>query len=483
MYTSTRKKISIKASRVILNGLAPDGGLYICKNINSLFFSKRLLGYNYNNLAEAIFKEFLDDYSEEVILDIIKSCYKDNFIPSQVGIKHFDNFTLLELFNGETFAFKDMALSILPTMFNEAKKINKINNKTIILTATSGDTGSAALSGFGKVKNTFVIVLYPKNGVSEFQELQMNKYASDNCFLFAIDGNFDDCQKIVKKLFQEVKIKNSILSSANSINFGRIIPQIVYYFYTYLELVKKAKVKFGEQVNFTVPSGNFGNIYAGYLAKQMGLPINKLIIASNSNNVLTELFNNYKYNINRKLIKTMSPSMDILISSNFERYLYNITQDQKKIFDYMEKLQVNKFIYIAELKNQEIFKAYYATENNSIDSIKSFYDKYGYVIDPHTAVGYYCNKEYIKENNDNIYNVILSTASPFKFSESVLKALELKPSKILEEQIMLLKKISIENYDSRIDEVLNSKIKAKVLSVNETFEYIKKVIGDIDGKN
>lgn len=483
MYTSTRKKLNISASKVILNGLALDGGLYIRKNINSQFFNKEMLGFTYNELAEIIFSEFLDDYPREVISDIIKTCYQDNFIPSQVGLKHFDDFSILELFNGETFAFKDMALSILPKMFNEAKKINKINNKTVILTATSGDTGSAALSGFSKVENTYVIVLYPKYGVSKFQELQMNKFSSENCFLFAVDGNFDDCQKIVKDLFQKINVEKSILSSANSINFGRIIPQIVYYFYTYLKLVNSNKIKFGNLINFTVPSGNFGNIYAGYIAKQMGLPINKLIIASNSNNVLTELFNNYKYNINRELVKTISPSMDILISSNFERYLYNITQDQEKIFKYMKDLQDKKYIYIKELEEQKIFEAFFATEDNTKEAIKSFYEKYNYVIDPHTAVGYYCNNIHKNKGNDNFYNVVLSTASPYKFSESVLDALELKSSKILKEQIKLLKKISPENYDKRVEEVLNTKIKAKVLSVEETFEYVKKVIGDIDDQN
>jgi threonine synthase len=483
MYTSTRNKVNISASKAILNGLALDGGLYVCENINSQFFSKKLLNYTYNELSEVIFEQFLDDYSKEVIKEIIKNCYDESFLPNQVNLKHFDDFSLLELFNGETFAFKDMALSILPKIFSEAKKINNINNKTIILTATSGDTGSAALSGFGEIENTFVIVLYPKNGVSEFQKLQMNSYAKDNCILIAVDGNFDECQRIVKEIFQKVKVKKSILSSANSINIGRIIPQIVYYFYTYFKLVRSNKIKFNDKINFTVPSGNFGNIYASYIAKQMGLPVNKLIIASNSNNVLTEIFNDYKYNINRELVKTISPSMDILVSSNFERYLYSIIKDEKKINNYMNDLKEKQIIYISELEQEVTFNAYFASEENTKDFIKIFYDTFGYVIDPHTAVGYYCNVQYKKENKDNSYNVILSTASPYKFSESVLNALGLYTTKGLQEQINLLKTISIENFDSRIEKVLNAKVKASDLSTSETFSYVKKVIGDIDDQD
>lgn len=483
MYISTRNKTTVTASKAIINGLAENSGLYIITDINSNFFDRKLLAYDYNKLSKAIFHEFLDDYTEKSISDIIESCYQDNFHPNIVNLKHFKDFSLLELFKGETFAFKDMALSILPSLFNEAKKINKIDDKTIILTATSGDTGSAALSGFGKIENTFVIVLYPKHGVSEFQELQMNKHANKNCLIFGIDGNFDDCQNIAKKLFRNIKTKHSILSSANSINIGRIIPQIIYYFYAYFKLVKEMKIDFGEEVNYTVPTGNFGNIYAGFLAKEMGLPIYKLIIASNSNNVLTGLFNNHKYNINRVLQKTISPSMDILISSNFERYLYHMTQSHKKVEKYMKQLQENKSIYIEELEHQNTFEAYDASEKDTKEAIKSFYLEYNYTIDPHTAVAYDCFNKYKKENQDQLYNIILSTASPYKFSESVLNALTIKAPKLLSEQIDLLKSMSINNYDPRVEEVLISKINSRVISLDLAYEYIKKVIGDIDDKN
>lgn len=483
MYTSTRNKTTITASKAILNGLAPDGGLYVLQNINSAFFSENLRGLTYNELAKKILSEFLDDYPKGVIADIVDASYKDNFVPDIVGLKHFDSFSLLELFKGETFAFKDMALSILPSLFDAAKRINKINAKTIILTATSGDTGSAALSGFGKIDNTYVIVLYPKHGISEFQALQMTKYESDNCYVLGIDGNFDDCQSIVKKLFLGTKVKNAILSSANSINIGRIIPQVVYYFYTYLKLVEDKKINFYNKVNFTVPTGNFGNIYAAYIAKEMGLPIHKLIIASNANNVLTELFDSFDYDIDRSLLKTISPSMDILVSSNFERYLYNLSLNTDQINQYMRALRDNKMIYIKELKHQQTFKAYYASEENTKQAIKSFYKDYKYVIDPHTAVGFYCNQKYRSKHVDKAYNVILSTASAYKFSGSVLNALDLKPSKDLNAQIKQLKTINEENYDSRLESFLDAKLNTNVIPLEGAYDYVAKVIGEIDDKD
>lgn len=484
MYTSTRKKVNITASRAIIEGIGPDGGLYLTEEVDSSYFSKKLIDYSYKELTIDLFSHFLDDYSITEIIDIVNQAYnKENFIPEPVKINAFETFAFLELFHGKTFAFKDMALSVLPLLFETAKKINNIKKKTIILTATSGDTGSAALSGFKDLENTFVIVLYPKKGISKFQELQMHMLANDNCYLVPVEGNFDDCQNLVKEIFTSVETNNSILSSANSINIGRIIPQIVYYIYSYLELCRYKKIKFGEEINITVPTGNFGNIYAGSIAKRLGLPIKKLIIASNVNNVLTDLFNDYTYNIDRDFVKTISPSMDILISSNFERYLYDILQDPSKVKTYMKNLSERKYIQIDELKKEKIFYALYSTEEDTLKAIKEVYKEYNYLIDPHTAVAYSCSQKYLAASNDKTYMLILSTASPFKFSRAVIDALEGKQFVALREEIEYLKTFSTDIYDLRIDDVLDTSVSLEKYSLQQAREFIKKVIGEIDASN
>jgi threonine synthase len=399
------------------------------------------------------------------------------------SMKHLRDASLLNLFHGETFAFKDMALSILPSLFDAAKQKRFPDKKTIILTATSGDTGSAALSGFSKLDNTYTIVLYPKHGISEFQEKQMSQFVNEKCLVYGVEGNFDDCQNIVKRLFSESTLEHSILSSANSINIGRIIPQIVYYFYAYITLVNDHKIKMNEAINFTVPTGNFGNIYAGYIAKEMGLPVNKLIIASNSNNGLTDLFQSKSYDINRPLVKTISPSMDIIISSNFERYLYHLINDPDKVNDLMSELKNNHQIDIPELNQDRCFDAYYASEEDTLKTIHSVYQQFHYLIDPHTAVAYHCYKQYNKTKDDNHYQVILSTASPYKFSDAVIKALSIKETKSLKEKILSLKQQNPNQFDMRVMDVVEGEINTATITLKDAYQTIKKVIGDIDAKN
>ncbi len=484
MYTSTRKKVRVKASWAIIKGLGPDGGLYLKEDIHSSFFSKDLLDYSYQDLTKAIFNEFLDDYSLDDISDIVEKAYnQEAFLPQPVVLKSFSKTGFLELFHGNTFAFKDMALSVLPLLFEVAKKLNNIQKRTIILTATSGDTGSAALSGFKSLENTFVIVLYPKKGVSLFQELQMLAHKEENCFLIPVEGNFDDCQNLVKRIFTTEKPQNSLLSSANSINIGRIIPQVVYYVYSYLELCRRRVISFGEEIDVTVPTGNFGNIYAGSIAKRLGVPIRKFVIASNTNKVLTDLFNDYTYNIGRDFVKTISPSMDILVSSNFERFLYDLIKNPDKVKSYMKQLKSDKSIWIPELKNNDWFYATYANEVETREAIKEVYQKYDYLIDPHTAVAYSCSKKFQNLDNQDNYMLILSTASPFKFSEAVIDAISNQKFASLTEEIAYLKNLDNSVYDKRIDQVLNYKVNDLSYSLNDALEKIQKVIGEIDACN
>ena len=332
MYKSTRGLEGIHASKAIIDGIASDGGLYVT-DIDFSYSQKdfdRLKKLSYKDLAVEILEKFLDDFTKEEITDIVYKSYDKTFdIDSIVNVKKAkDKIYFLELFHGKTLAFKDVALQVLPNLLSVSKKKNNINEKTIILTATSGDTGSAALAGFEGKEDVEMIVLYPNQGVSEIQEKQMLQYESKTRHIYAVEGNFDDCQNLVKKIFSEENNKN--LSSANSINIGRLIPQIVYYFYAYFRIARKK-----EKINVVVPTGNFGDILAGYIAKEMGLPIEKLICASNQNNVLEDFIRTGVYDINRPFKKSISPSMDILISSNLERLLYYKLKDCKVIKELM----------------------------------------------------------------------------------------------------------------------------------------------------
>ena len=483
--TSTRSKISIGSSSAIIKGISDDKGLFVFKDIDMSFFNRDLLSLSYQDLSEKLFKVLLDDYPQDDISFIIDKAYnKDNFRPDIVDIKSLNDCSVLSLYNGPTFAFKDMALSILPLLLSKAKANSDNGKPTLILTATSGDTGSAALSGFSQNDNTYIIVLYPRVGVSEFQELQMNSYQSDKHLIFSVDGNFDDCQKIVKDLFQNTSTTNIDLTSANSINIGRLVPQIVYYIYSYLELVRTNKIKFYDKINITVPSGNFGNIYAAYLAKKLGVPINKLIIASNENNVLTELFHTGYYKTNRTLEKTSSPSMDILVSSNVERYFYNLfNADTLRVNEVMNELADTGEVFVEEILSQTDFYAGYTSEKETIKQIKTTLEDEGYLIDPHTAVAVQVYEKYLNDTKDDTYTIIVSTASPFKFSDAICKALDLPCNSSLEETINLISKKTNTEVDPRILDVIKTTSKKLELSKGRAYEELQRLIGEIDAEN
>ena len=435
-YVSTRgDKEKVTASQAILRGIAPDGGLYVPETFPKLDKSlTELKGLNYREIAYEVMKLFLTDFTEEELKACIDSAYDGKFDTKEiVPMKEADGLIYLELFHGPTLAFKDMALSILPYLMVTSAKKNNLKEKIIILTATSGDTGKAALAGFADVEGTGIIVFYPKDGVSPFQRQQMVTEKGKNTSVVAIEGNFDDAQNGVKAIFSdkalaaELKEKGYVFSSANSINIGRLVPQIVYYVYAYVKLLNEGKLSDGEILDVCVPTGNFGNILAASFAKKLGLPLGKLICASNTNKVLFDFFKTGTYDRDREFTLTISPSMDILISSNLERLIYRLCDcDAAKNAKFMSEL-VNEGRYTIDKAMADKltdFEAGFAAEEDTLHTIKEVYDKTGYVIDTHTAVAAFVANEYRNKNTSHNKILIASTASPFKFAGSVLTALE-----------------------------------------------------------
>lgn len=438
MYQSTRSNSEpITASKAILKGLADDGGLYVPKSIPKLELSmKELSDLNYQQTAFEVMKLFLTDFTEEELKSCIEKAYDSKFDTEEIApLVKADGAYYLELFHGATIAFKDMALSILPRLLTTAAKKNQVQDEIVILTATSGDTGKAALAGFADVEGTKIIVFYPKDGVSVVQEKQMVTQKGDNTYVIGIRGNFDDAQSGVKAMFNnkelgtELKAKGYQFSSANSINIGRLVPQIVYYVYSYANLYKNEEIAEGEKINVVVPTGNFGNILAAYYAKCMGVPIGKLICASNDNKVLFDFFQTGIYNKNREFILTSSPSMDILISSNLERLIFQIAgEDADRTLELMKALSSKGEYEITEemkLRLQE-FTAGYAAEAETAETIKKLYEKTGYVIDTHTAVAASVYNNYRTQTGDTAKTIIASTASPYKFASSVMNSIDVK---------------------------------------------------------
>ena len=417
-YRSTRSKNeTVKASQAILKGLADDGGLFVPESVPALDKTlEELSNMTYQETAYEVMKLFLTDFTEEELKDCINKAYDSKFDTEVIApLVEADGAYYLELFHGATIAFKDMALSILPHLLITSAKKNNVKNEIVILTATSGDTGKAALAGFADVEGTRIIVFYPKNGVSPIQEKQMVTQKGDNTFVVGITGNFDDAQTGVKMLFGDKELAAQMdeagfqFSSANSINIGRLVPQIVYYVYSYAQLLKEGKVEKGEKINVVVPTGNFGNILAAYFAKNMGIPIAKLICASNENKVLYDFFETGVYDRNREFVLTTSPSMDILISSNLERLIYLTAGcDAEKNAAFMKSLSRDgKYEITADMKdNMEDFYGNYASEQETADTIKDLYEKTGYVIDTHTAVAKAVHDEYIEKTGDITKTVI-----------------------------------------------------------------------------
>ncbi|MEJ8553788.1 threonine synthase [Tepidibacter sp. Z1-5] len=436
LYKSTRGDNSkVTSSHAILKGLANDGGLYVPTEFPYIDIAfKDMMTMNYKEIAFYIINKFFTDFDELTLKNCIDNAYDDKFSSNLIApLKKIDNNYFLELYHGSTLAFKDMALSILPHLLKASCKNLNIQKEIVILTATSGDTGKAALEGFNNVEKTQIIVFYPKKGVSTIQEKQMVTQDGKNTHVIGIDGNFDDAQRGVKEIFSDKKFnnllsnKNYILSSANSINIGRLVPQIVYYVNSYVQLLKSRDIQENEKINVVVPTGNFGNILAAFYAKNMGLPINKLICASNENNVLCDFINTGVYDIRREFKLTSSPSMDILISSNLERLLYEISSDNPYLVrNLMEELKTNGIYEIDEnMKNKlNHFYADFATQEETSSTIKEVYNDFNYVIDTHTSVAYCVYQKYRQKTNDSTKTIIASTASPFKFPESVIKSID-----------------------------------------------------------
>ena len=490
-YRSTRDdSVKVTASQAILKGLAPDGGLFVPESIPSFDKSlEELSKMSYKEVAYEVMKLMLDDFTEEELKACIDKAYDEKFDTDVIApLVKADGAYYLELFHGATIAFKDMALSILPHLLITSAKKNDVHNEIVILTATSGDTGKAALAGFADVKGTRIIVFYPKNGVSPIQEKQMVTQKGDNTYVIGIKGNFDDAQTGVKKIFGDKELEKEMaeagfqFSSANSINIGRLVPQIVYYVYAYTRLLADGEIKAGDKINAVVPTGNFGNILAAFYAKHMGLPINKLICASNENKVLYDFFTTGEYDRNREFVLTTSPSMDILISSNLERLIYRIAGNSaKKNSELMESLKnTGKYEITPEMKAQlSDFYGNYATEAEDAATIKKLYEDTGYVIDTHTAVAATVYEKYKKETGDDTVTVIASTASPYKFTRSVMDAIDSKYDSMTDfELVDELSKISNVAVPQAIEDIRTAPVlHDTVCEVNEMSSSVKKILG------
>lgn len=472
-YNSTRGAMGFSASQAILKGLSDDGGLFVPETFPALSVDfEELSNMSYQDIAYLVMKDYLDDFSEEELKSCINKAYDSKFDTEEIAplTKAGDQY-FLELYHGATIAFKDMALSLLPHLLTVSMKKNNVDKEVVILTATSGDTGKAALEGFSDVEGTRIVVFYPKGGVSNIQEIQMVTTKGKNTKVIAVNGNFDDCQSGVKKIFNDPDFKEMMdsagyqFSSANSINIGRLVPQIAYYVFAYSRMVKANEIKAGEVIDFTVPTGNFGNILAAYFAKKMGLPVGKLICASNDNKVLFDFFKSGDYDKNRDFILTSSPSMDILISSNLERLIYlSAGSDSKANKELMEQLnRSGKYTVTEEMKEyMSDFVPEYATEEQVRKTIAEIYDKYGYVIDTHTAVAAYADMKYKTESTEKRKSVIISTASPYKFGRSVLSAID--PDFISEDDFKMSDRLHILSkrpIPNAIESLRNADIKHK----------------------
>lgn len=489
LYKSTRSEAGyLKASEAILKGLADDGGLFVPTEIPKLDVTvEELSKMTYQQAAYEVMKLYLTDFTEEELKNCINKAYDSKFDTEEIApLAEVDGTYYLELFHGKTIAFKDMALSILPHLLTTSAKKNNVKNEIVILTATSGDTGKAAMAGFADVEGTRIIVFYPHGGVSPIQEKQMVTQKGNNTYVVAIEGNFDQAQSGVKAIFgnkelaKEMDEKGFQFSSANSINIGRLVPQIAYYVYAYAKLYAEGKLAKDQKINVVVPTGNFGNILAAYYAKNMGLPIGKLICASNENKVLFDFFQSGEYDKNREFILTTSPSMDILISSNLERLIYRIAgNDAAKNKEFMTSLAANGKYTITDEMKAELADFYgnYATEEETAAVIKETYEKTGYIMDTHTAVAACTYKKYVNETGDDAVTVIASTASPFKFTRSVMNAIDPKYDKLSDfELVDELSKIGNVKVPNAIEEIRNAEVRHKRLVKADGMEAIVKKI-------
>lgn len=490
-YVSTRNANEVvTASEAILKGLANESGLYVPTELPKLKLSwEELSKMTYQETAYEVMKLFLGDFTEDELKTCIARAYDAKFDTEAIApIRKEDNTWFLELFHGPTIAFKDMALSILPHLMITSARKNQIKNDIVILTATSGDTGKAALSGFADVEGTRIIVFYPKGGVSPIQEKQMLTQKGDNTCVIGIQGNFDQAQTGVKQMFADAVLNQELadagyqFSSANSINIGRLVPQIVYYVYAYAKMVASGDVQIGEKINIDVPTGNFGNILAASYAKAIGLPVNKLICASNENKVLFDFFTTGIYDRNRQFVLTSSPSMDILISSNLERLIYQIAgNDAAKNKALMQQLSSEgKYEISAEMKEKlDDFYGNYLSEEETAKTIRDLYEKTGYVIDTHTAVAAGVYKKYAAETGDETKTLVASTASPFKFTRSVMTAIDQSFDSLGDfELVDKLSEIGNVKVPGAIEEIRNAQIRHNIVcEVEEMPQTVRDFLG------
>lgn len=491
LYKSTRgNQEEITASMAILKGLSEDGGLFVPLQIPKLDTPiEELAQMSYQDLAYDVMSRFLTDFTEEELKACITRAYDDKFDTAKIAplVKAGDAW-YLELYHGATIAFKDMALSILPHLLTTAAKKNHVDHEVVILTATSGDTGKAAMAGFADVPGTRIIVFYPKNGVSPIQEKQMLTQKGKNTYVVGITGNFDDAQTGVKKMFNDRGLAKELdqagfqFSSANSINIGRLVPQIVYYVYAYATLVKRGEIKAQDPINVVVPTGNFGNILAAFYAKQMGLPIHKLICASNENKVLYDFFQTGTYDRNREFILTSSPSMDILISSNLERLIYRLTgNDAQKSKELMESLSSDGNYEITSQMREQLkdFYGNFASEEETAAAIKKIFEDEGYLMDTHTAVAASVYEKYKKDTEDTTPTVIASTASPYKFTRSVMDAIGDGSDAMTDFQLVdELSRLSRTPVPKAIEEIRTAPVlHHTVVEVSQMEETVKNILG------
>lgn len=488
LYKSTRSEDgALKASEAILKGLADDGGLFVPIELPELDKSmKELAGMKYQEVAYEVMKLFFTDFTEEELKRCIDKAYDEKFDTEEIApLAQVKDPYHLELFHGPTIAFKDMALQILPHLLTTSAKKNGVENDIVILTATSGDTGKAALAGFAGVEGTKIIVFYPDGGVSPIQEKQMITQKGDNTHVVAIKGNFDEAQTGVKNIFnnkelaEEMDSKGFQFSSANSINIGRLIPQVAYYVYSYAKLLSEKKIEDGEKINVVVPTGNFGNILAAYYAKNIGTPIDKLVCASNENKVLYDFFGTGEYDKNREFILTSSPSMDILISSNLERLIYHAAgNDAAKNKSFMDDLaNTGKYEITDEMRSKLTdFVGDFADEQETAETIRKIFEDTGYIMDTHTSVARCVYDKYVEKTGDNKATVIASTASPFKFTRAVMNAIDSKYEAMedfeLVDELSRLGNIEIPN---AIEEIRNADIRHNTKCETEEMENIVKV--------
>ena len=490
VYQSTRNEHKkVTASQAILRGLSEDGGLFVPERIPKLDVDmEHLKEMTYQETAYAVMKQFLTDFTEAELKSCIQRAYDSKFDTEEIApLVKADGAYYLELFHGATIAFKDMALSILPHLLTTSAKKNSVKNEIVILTATSGDTGKAALAGFADVEGTRIIVFYPKDGVSKVQELQMVTQKGKNTEVVAIHGNFDDAQNGVKEIFENRELEKELdqagyqFSSANSINIGRLVPQVVYYVYAYAKLLKSEEIVSGEEINVVVPTGNFGNILAAYYAKMMGVPIARLICASNENKVLFDFFETGVYDRNREFVLTQSPSMDILISSNLERLIYRIADESAADTEALMKALKSQGAYqITEAMRSKLesFTAGYAGEAKMSETIAGLFHKTGYVIDTHTAVAAAVYDDYKTKTKDETKTIIASTASPYKFVKSVMTAIDSKYAQWDELGLLPeMQKLSQIEMPTAIKEILNAQIvHSRVCDAKDMETAVKEIL-------